>query len=67
MQANLHSPERRLIELAMEHADLDALIDRASLLTPVDELSLRRLKKRRLALRDEMQRIKGLLLPDGPA
>jgi hypothetical protein len=67
VQANLHSPERRLIELAMEHADLDALIDRASLLTPVDELSLRRLKKRRLALRDEMQRIKGLLLPDGPA
>ncbi len=67
MQANLHSPERRLIELAMEHADLDALIDRASLLAPADELSLRRLKKRRLALRDEMQRIRGVLLPDGPA
>lgn len=67
MQANLHSPERRLIELTMEHADLDALIDRASELAPVDELSLRRLKKRRLRLRDEMQRIRGLLLPDGPA
>lgn len=51
----------------MEHADLDALIDRASELAPVDELSLRRLKKRRLLLRDEMQRIRELLLPDGPA
>lgn len=67
MQANLHSPERRLIELTMEHADLDALIDRASELAPVDELALRRLKKRRLVLRDEMQRIRDQLLPDGPA
>ena len=67
MQANLHSPERRLIELTMEHADLDALIDCASELAPVDELALRRLKKRRLVLRDEMQRIRDQLLPDGPA
>jgi hypothetical protein len=29
LDSNLHSPERRLIELRMEHADLDALIDRA--------------------------------------
>ena len=38
----------------MEHADLDALIDRASLELPLDELMMRRLKKRRLGLRDEM-------------
>jgi hypothetical protein len=30
LDSNLHSPERRLIELRMEHADLDALIDRAA-------------------------------------
>jgi hypothetical protein len=30
VESNLHSPERRLIELRMEHADLDALIDRAA-------------------------------------
>jgi hypothetical protein len=29
MDQNLHSPQRRLIELRMEHADLDSLIDRA--------------------------------------
>lgn len=51
----------------MEHADLDALIDSASHLAPMDELALRRLKKRRLALRDEMQSIRHQLLPDGPA
>ncbi len=67
MDANLHSPDRRLIELTMEHADLDALIDRASQLSPIDELAMRRMKKRRLALRDEMQRIRGQLLPDGSA
>jgi hypothetical protein len=67
VQANLHSPDRRLIELTMEHADLDALIDHAAQDAPVDELTLRRLKKRRLALRDEMQRIRDQMLPDGPA
>lgn len=67
MDSNLHSPDRRLIELTIEHADLDALIDRGSLILPVDELQLRRLKKRRLALRDEMQRIRDALSPDRPA
>jgi len=67
VDANLHSPDRRLIELSMEHADLDALIDRTALLSPIDEVAVRRLKKRRLALRDEMRRIHDHLLPDGPA
>jgi ATP-dependent DNA helicase DinG len=49
LDSNLHSPERRLIELRIEHADLDALIDRLALESPVDELMIRRLKKRRLA------------------
>jgi len=31
MDENLHSPQRRLIELRMEHADLDELIDRNAL------------------------------------
>lgn len=51
----------------MEHADLNARIDGATLTLPVDELALRRMKKRRLALRDEMQRIRDRLLPDAPA
>ncbi len=64
---NLHSLERHLIELRMAHADLNALIDLAAPLQPHDELALRRLKKRRLQLRDEMLRIERSLLPPEPA
>ena len=51
----------------MEHGDLNALIDRASLDTPLDELVIRRLKKKRLALRDEIDRLQRNLQPDEPA
>lgn len=67
MNENLHSPHRQLIELRMEHADLDNLIDRAAEQSPVDELSLRRLKKRRLLLRDQIARLELLLDPKEPA
>jgi hypothetical protein len=67
LDSNLHSPERRLIELRMEHADLDALIDRASHESPVDELMMRRLKKRRLGLRDQIARLELALDPKEPA
>ena len=64
---NLHSPERHLIELRIEHGDLDALIDRAAHDAPVDELMMRRLKKRRLSLRDEIARVERELQPNEPA
>ncbi|MBC7603761.1 MAG: YdcH family protein [Ramlibacter sp.] len=67
METNLHSPERHLIELRIEHADLDAMIDRASLELPIDELMMRRLKKRRLALRDQMSRLELSIDPKEPA
>jgi hypothetical protein len=67
MDENLHSPQRRLIELRMEHADLDELIDRNALDRPTDELTLRRLKKRRLLLRDEIARLQAVLDPPEPA
>jgi hypothetical protein len=57
LDTNLHSPERQLIELRIEHADLDAMIDRLVETHPLDELVLRRLKKRRLALRDQITRL----------
>jgi hypothetical protein len=64
---NLNSPQRRLIALRMEHGDLNALIDQASDKRPVDELMMQRLKKRRLALRDEIARAEQDLIPDEPA
>ena len=67
MDNNLHSLPRRLIELRIEHADLDSMIDRASVDRPDDELVLRRLKKRRLLLRDQIFRIEAELDPPEPA
>jgi hypothetical protein len=67
MDTNLHSPQRRLIELRIEHADLDNLIDRFALDNPLDEMSLRRLKKRRLLLRDQIARLEDELDPPEPA
>jgi hypothetical protein len=67
MDINLHSLTRQLIELRIEHADLDDLIDRAVLDRPGDELSLRRLKKRRLLLRDRITRLEADIDPPQPA
>lgn len=67
MDENLHSPQRRLIELRIEHADLDGLIDRYAGDSPLDELSVRRLKKRRLLLRDQIARLEAELAPREPA
>ena len=67
LDSNLHSPERRLIELRMEHADLQASLDRLRRATPVDQLTLRRLEKRWLALRDQIARLELVLDPKEPA
>ena len=67
MDQNLHSPGRRLIELRIEHADLDAMIDRVGIEIPIDELLVRRLKKRRLALRDQLAQLELSLDPKEPA
>lgn len=67
MDINLHSVSRRLIELKIAHADLDDLIDRLSHDGTADELGLRRLKKQRLRLRDQIQRLEAELDPPQPA
>jgi hypothetical protein len=67
MDENLHSPQRRLIELRIEHADLDDLIDRNVSGVPEDDLLLRRLKKRRLLLKDQIARLEIQLEPPEPA
>ena len=67
MNENLHSPQRQLIELRMEHADLDNLIDRSPEGRVNDELSVRRLKKRRLVLRDQIARLEVQVDPPEPA
>ena len=62
MNESLHSPQRHLIELRMAHADLDQLIDAAGE-GSIDELALKRLKKRRLLLRDQISQLEAELSP----
>jgi len=63
MNESLHSPQRHLIELRMAHADLDQLIDAAGEQATIDELALKRLKKRRLILRDQISLLEAELDP----
>jgi hypothetical protein len=65
--ADLRSPQRQCIALQIEHADLNALIDQLSLHPGIDELRIRRLKKRKLKLRDQIAKVQWLLEPKEPA
>ncbi|MDK9725047.1 MAG: YdcH family protein [Sterolibacteriaceae bacterium MAG5] len=57
----------RLEELRQEHRDLDAAIARLDAAPPEDELVLRRLKKRKLQLKDRIALTERMLEPDEPA
>lgn len=57
----------RLAVLRLEHRDLDAAIDRLALLADNDDISVKRLKKRRLLLKDNIARLESLLIPDASA
>jgi hypothetical protein len=59
--------QRRLVELDVEHRDLDAVIDLLILDGHHDQLQLRRLKKRKLQLKDHITLLKMQLVPDVPA
>ncbi|MCH8336572.1 MAG: DUF465 domain-containing protein [Proteobacteria bacterium] len=54
----------RLRELRVSHRDLDYLIDSLSDDPLVDQLRIRRLKKRRLVLKDLIVRMESELIPD---
>jgi hypothetical protein len=58
---------RQLAELRLEHRDLDATIDRLVQAPEADELTVKRLKKRRLWLKDCIARLESALIPDEPA
>jgi hypothetical protein len=54
----------RLRELRIEHRDLDDVIHRLQLDLYVNEVQLRRLKTRKLLLKDQIARLESELIPD---
>lgn len=67
MYADLNTLQRQIIELQMEHRDLDYLIDRLVIEPGCDELHVKRLKKRRLKIKDTITLLQLQLEPDIPA
>jgi hypothetical protein len=69
MDDNIGNPERvalqeRIVELKMEHRDLDAAIERLEADHAHNELEIRRLKRRKLLLKDQIARLEREIDPD---
>ena len=58
---------QRLAQLRLEHRDLDSAIARLQADIEADELSVKRLKKRKLQLKDNIAKLESALIPDQPA
>jgi len=54
----------KLHQLKLEHSDLDQIINLLQEQTVVDQLQLRRLKKRKLLIKDIITRLESKLIPD---
>ncbi len=72
MSQPLHPAEmsrlaQRMAVLRQEHRDLDAAIARLQADIRADELMLKRFKKRKLLLKDQIAWIENALIPDQPA
>ncbi|GAB4291304.1 MAG: hypothetical protein Kow0096_05390 [Thiohalomonadaceae bacterium] len=61
---DLEAIQRRLEELRLEHRDLDDIIDRLATDPTADQLQVRRLKKRKLLLKDIIAKLESELIPD---
>jgi len=57
----------QLHELQVEHRDLDLVIEHLAQNPPPDQLLVRRLKKRKLQLKDRIALLERMLVPDIPA
>lgn len=57
----------QLYELQVEHRDLDQVISHLIENPPPEDLLIRRLKKRKLLLKDRIIQLEEMLVPDIPA
>lgn len=63
-EADLYALRQRLQTLHLEHRDLDDVITRLASDPHMDQLALKRLKKRKLVLKDLIHRIESALIPN---
>ena len=66
-QLPIAAMQARLVELRLEHRDLDQVIARLIENAAQDELQIRRLKKRKLLLKDQIDWLQRQIDPDQPA
>lgn len=66
-EAEISDLRNQLHELQIEHRDLDLVITHLIDNPPPDELLVRRLKKRKLLLKDRILQLEQMLVPDIPA
>ncbi len=64
VNSDLFKNIERLRQLRIEHRDLDDVISRLSMDFKVDELQMKRLKRRKLLLKDQITRLESQLIPD---
>ena len=64
MQFDQEQLNAKLAELELEHRDLDDVIDTLMNQSDFDPIKVGRLKKRRLALKDQITSLRGRLIPD---
>ncbi len=61
---DLEKTRQKLHEVSLEHSDLDQMIALLHEAAYVDQLQLQRLKKKKLALKEQIQRLRSTLIPD---
>ena len=64
MQSDQEELRVRIVMLTQQHRDLDAAIDSLAASSTADQLQVRRLKKQKLRLRDQITRLESQLIPD---
>ena len=63
-EEELDGIRKRVLELKLEHRDLDDAIDHLAATGTFEELKIKRLKKRKLQLKDDIARLENTLIPD---
>jgi hypothetical protein len=63
-EEELNNIRKRVVELKVEHRDLDDAIEVMIATGVFEELKIKRMKRRKLQLKDDIARLENTLIPD---